>query len=248
MIVVGGDTFNESAYSADTDYLEGEVATEKALEYMGEFNPIKIWASKGNLNERNIRRAINEGAGFLYFCGHGNPATWATHPHGDFDTWIGYYRNWNIFFLRNNGKFPILMVGGCHNSQFNVTPLNLLKNPIDAIYKSNWVLECWSWRFVSKIGGGAIASIGSTGYGGVEIGDFNQNGVPDCIEGADGWFETHFFKLYAQEKNILGELWGQTVTDYISNFPVMDNRYDCKIVECHTLLGDPSLKIGGYPS
>ena len=41
--------------------------------------------------------------------------------------------------------------------------------------------------------------------------------------------------------------YGQVITDYVNTFPVYTDRYDCKIVETHILLGDPSLKIGGYP-
>jgi len=89
--------------------------------------------------------------------------------------------------------------------------------------------------------------MGSTGYGGVNVGDANTNDIPDCIEGADGWFETQFFRLYNEENlDILGETYGQTLTDYVNNFPVYYDRYDCKIVETHELFGDPSLKMGGY--
>jgi len=53
--------------------------------------------------------------------------------------------------------------------------------------------------------------------------------------------------LYNQENvTILGQNYDQVVTGYIHNFPVDTNRYDAKIVQTHILLGDPSLKIGGY--
>jgi len=247
MIVCGGDTFNDSQYGCGTDYMEGEEATQKALEYMDGFNPIKLWASMGNLNTVNIRKAINSGGGFLYLVGHGNPAKWATHPPRGHD-WIGDYEINDMWYLWNKGKYPILMVGGCHNSQFDVTLLNLLINPEDAWYFSTWVPECWSWIFVKKFAGGAIASMGSTGYGCVGICDYNGNEIPDCIELYDGWFETQFFRLYKEENiDILGETYGQTVTDYAINFPVDTNRYDCKVAQTHVLFGDPSLKIGGYP-
>ena len=246
MIVCGGDTFDK-AWEGGTDYNEGEVANEKALEYMQGFTPVRLWASLGNLTRDNISSTLNNGAGFIYFAGHGNPRMWATHKNGDYKNWTEGWRNREILQLKNHHKYPILMVGGCHNSQFDVTPLNLIKDPKKSWIFSTWVPECWSWVFVKKTNGGAIASIGSTGYGGVNIGDFNDNGIPDCIEGADGWFETEFFRLYAQENiDILGETYGQIVTEYVQNFSCYSNRYDCKIVETHALLGDPSLKIGGY--
>ena len=246
MIVVGGDTFDKN-WEEGTDYNEGEEANEKALEIMEGFDAVKIWASIGNLTTVNIQNEISKGAGFLYFVGHGNPRNWGTHVNGDYGNWTEGIFNKDMLKFSNDGMYPILIVGGCHNSEFDVTPFNLLKNPKKSWIFSTWVPECWSWFSVKKSGGGAIASIGSIGYGGVNIGDYNDNDIPDCIEGADGWFETQFFRLYNEENiDFLGETYGQTVTDYVNNFPVYSDRYDCKIVETHVLFGDPSLKIGGY--
>ena len=52
MVVIGGDTFDKSI-EGGTDYNEGEEATAKALEYMPQFIPVKLWASLGNLIPRN---------------------------------------------------------------------------------------------------------------------------------------------------------------------------------------------------
>jgi hypothetical protein len=246
MIVVGGDTFDKN-WEDGTDYNEGEEANKKALEIMEGFDAVKIWASSGNLTTVNIQNEISKGAGFLYFVGHGNPRNWGTHVNGDYKNWTEGIFNKDMLKFSNDGMYPILMVGGCHNSEFDVTPLNLLKNPKKSWIFSTWVPECWSWFVVKKSGGGAIASIGSIGYGGVNIGDRNSNDIPDCIEGADGWFETQFFRVYNEENiDFLGETYGQTITDYVNNFPVYSDRYECKIVETHVLFGDPSLKIGGY--
>jgi len=245
MIVFGGDTFHKK-YEDGTNYDEGEVANEKALEFMDGFNQIRLWASLGNLTTSNIINTISNGAGFLYFVGHGNPEQWGTHENCN-KNWTEGIHNKDMYKLSNRGKYPILIVGGCHNSEFDVTPLNLLKDPKKAWYFTNYVPECWSWVFVKVSGGGAIASMGSTGYGGVNVGDHDANDIPDCIEGADGWFETQFFRIYKKENiDILGETYGQTITDYVNSFPVYSDRYDCKIVETHALFGDPSLKIGGY--
>lgn len=259
MIVVGGDTFNKS-WEGGTDYNEGEIATGMALDYMSQFTPVKLWASLGNLTTENINNEINKGCGFLYFCGHGSPQMWATHMNGDYKTWIGGFRNTNIMKLTNLDMYPILMVGGCHNSEFDTALINFFKglleerlhyfsnNPEDfgSFWKYKWVPECWSWVFV-KVRGGAIASIGSSGYGGVNIGDYNQDNIPDCIQGLDGWFEVEFFRVYNQENiTILGQVYDQVLSAYIQNFPVDTYRYDAKIIETHVLLGDPSLKIGGY--
>jgi hypothetical protein len=53
--------------------------------------------------------------------------------------------------------------------------------------------------------------------------------------------------MYSEEGiEILGKTYAQTITNYVNNFPVYTNRYDCKVIETHVLFGDPTLKIGGY--
>lgn len=259
MVVIGGDTFDKS-WEAGTDYNEGEEATKQALEYMPQFTDVKLWSTLGTLKTENIHTEISKGCGFLYFCGHGSPKSWATHDNGNYVNWTGQYKNLDMPKLTNKGMPPVLIVGGCHNSEIDVTPLNLIRGFLregmnyfkvnetwlGSYFKYNYALECWSWVFV-KVRGGAIASMGSSGYGGVSIGDANHDGIPDCVQGSDGWFEVEFFRLYNQENvTILGQNYDQVVTSYIHNFPVDTNRYDAKIVQTHILLGDPSLQIGGY--
>ncbi|MBU0498395.1 MAG: hypothetical protein KKC68_00680 [Candidatus Thermoplasmatota archaeon] len=247
MVVIGGDTFDKK-WEDGTDYNEGEEATEKALEFMPEFTPVRLYTTLDTISKANMTTSISDGCGFLYFVGHGNPSFWATHYNGDYKNWTQGFGNKDILKLSHKGMYPILMVGGCHNSQFDVTPLNILLKGEEAFYYSIHVIECWSWMFVKRFNGGTIASIGSSGYGGVNIGDHNTNGIPDCVEGADGWFETQFFRIYNEEHiDILGETYSQVCSDYIDNFSVYTDRYDAKIVETHVLFGDPTLKIGGYP-
>ena len=66
IIVGGGDTFDKS-WEGGTDYNEGEEANEKALEYMTGFDPVRIYASLGNLQTATIHDEISDGAGFLCF-------------------------------------------------------------------------------------------------------------------------------------------------------------------------------------
>ncbi len=260
-VVVGGDTFDKS-WEQGTDYNEGEVATQQAIEDMTGFNPVKLWASLDTLYTKTIIDEISKGAGFTYFMGHGNPRHWGTHYNGDYSNWTEGLDNRDMNLFTNKEMYPILMVGGCHNSEIDVTPFNIIHGILSegifgyfasdpenfgTYWTKNWVLECWGWYIVKVPDGGAIASMGSTGYGGVNIGDYDKNNIADCIESADGWFENQFFRLYNHNGiDILGETYGQTVADYIENFPVNSNRYDAKIVQTHILLGDPSLKIGGY--
>ena len=112
--------------------------------------------------------------------------------------------------------------------------------------------ECFSWWLTRKIGGGSIASMGNTGLGYGAVGnhdDVDGDGVdlPDTLEAVGGYQILNFFKTYAEDIDILGEVWGGAQKKYLDTFPGMDDQTDCKTVEQWPLLGDPSLKIGGYP-
>jgi hypothetical protein len=259
MVVAGGDTYDKSI-EGGTDYNEGEAVTGAALEIMTQFTSVKLWASLGNLTTKNLHDQIGAGCGFLFFAGHGNPTSWASHNNGDYQNWTENFNTKDMRQLTNKGKYPILWVGGCHNSEIDVTPLNFIKgllteklhyfstdpNDVGSYWLYTWVPECWSWVFV-KASGGAIASFGSSGYGCDEVGDGNHDGIPDCTQYYDGWLALEFFHLYnEQNMTFLGQTYSQDIIGYIQNFPVFTNRYDAKVVETHIFLGDPSLKIGGY--
>ena len=247
MVVVGGDTFPPE----DDPYYEGEISTQTSLNYMTGFEGVKLWASLGTLTgPQDVIREVSKGCGFLNFEGHGNPMSWATHPPHDEETWIGGLIVSDMPKLSNKDMYPICVVGGCHNSQFNVSVFNLLKfkELYETYYKSEWSPECWGWWLARKIDGGSIATIGCTGLGYGRIGDYNDDGIPDWIQGLGGWIDIEFFRLYGQEeKDILGEIHSTAISNYVMNFPVMEDEIDCKTVQEWVLLGDPSLKIGGYP-
>jgi hypothetical protein len=240
MVVVGGDTYTFN------DYYEGEVANQQALDWMTDFTPVKLWTSDGSFqNWRDVVTTINQGCGFLYFAGHGSPAAWGTHPPYDNTTWIFGLKLRHMPLLRNREKLPICVVGGCHNSMFNIS-----------IFHSSWtyglpVPECWSWWLTRNIGGGAIATLGCTGLGyGKE--DKQEPGA----EGGGDWLNGLFFKACGEHQiDILGNAWGDAITSYLDEFPIdwsqhafNDTALDAKTVQEWVLLGDPSLKIGGYSS
>jgi len=255
IIVIGGD----SHYDPETDFVEGEMVCDKALSYLPDFIPIKIYASNRDNNKgltptpKNISRQISKGAGFVLFDGHGNPGSWNTHWYGEYswDNTPGGISITRFPILSNREKLPIILVGGCHNSQFNVTLFStLFKKPFMWTYGVP-VPECFSWWLTRKIGGGSIASIGSTGLGYGYLGnnsDIDGNGVdePDNIEGLGGYIETTFFKKYSEGINILGEVWGATIINYLDAFPPTEDKIQIKCIQEWALLGDPSLKIGGY--
>jgi hypothetical protein len=216
IVVCGGDTFPGDR----EDINEGEYANQRVLDNMPDFNPIKLWVSNGKMSSGNINDAINDGAGFVDFSGHGNPMCWATHPHDDEDKWITYYK-WDISSLSNGEKLPIVVIDGCSCSKIDTNSLG--------------------WHFVGKSNGGAIASLGTTGIA------YGAGGSYETKRWS-GWIEVNLFKSYSNEDlpDILGVIWANTLQAYINRFSSGMDDADYKTVEEWVLFGDPSLQIGGY--
>ncbi len=255
IIGVGGDSHEDAE-----EFCEGEVLCDYVFnQYMDEFTPVKLYSSYKESkpeyvpSDTNIVREVTAGAGFLLFDGHGSPGSWNTHWPGIFnwgDT-PGGISTYDFFDFENVGKYPISVIGGCHNSQFNITLLSTaLTKPYTWTHGVPYA-ECFSWHLARKKDGGAIASMGNTGlgYGAVgNHGDIDGDGVdnPDTVEAVGGYQEVMFFKAIDEGVDILGEAWGTANRYYMNTFPPMDDQTDCKTVEQWPLLGDPSLKIGGY--
>ena len=235
---MGGDTTCN-----DDDHYEGEYSNQLAIDNMPGFNHIRLWTSLGTLNgPLDVIRIINNGCGFIYFAGHGNPITWNTFPPNNNSKRITGLNIYHMPFLFNREKLPVCIVGGCLNSMFN-----------NSIFHSSWNFgtpcsECWSWRLTRKVLGGAIAVIGNTGIGyGPEYRD-----DPNVWSGED-WLEVQFFKEYGINSiDILGEIWGKTISAYLNYLPIEwskkafeDTAMDAKTVQQWVLIGDPSLRIGG---
>lgn len=253
-LVVAGDSYNDTEH-----FNEGELIGEAAIECMPGFTPVRVYASQQDINWRNVNRVLNKGCGFAYFCGHGSPVSWNTHYPPDGTKWCTGYNIKDMLLLHNKEKLPIVIVGGCHNAQFDVSLLNLLKGlreeglsyfrvkpPVGGFWYGEWSPECWAWFLTSKRGGGAVATIANTGVGAHGEGDVDSNGVPDYLEILDGWLELRFFQLYGVEHvNVLGEVHGETLTGYLHRFLGNNEKMDVKMVQQWELFGDPSLKIGG---
>ena len=254
MVVVAGDTYPDDLNPEWVGY-EGEEGTQKAIDWMPGFTPIKLWTSDGTLTgKEDVIDAISYGCGFLFFDGHGNPMNWATHPPSDHETWIDGLGVRDMPKLSNDHMYPVCVVGGCHNSQFNVSVLNYLKiyegigNWYDYLYKGETAYECWSWRLTHKDGGGSIATLGYSALGYTKE-DKNFTGE------ASEWLDTHFFWEYGMNgTDILGEIWGNTISGYLNTYPInwgshveSPTAIDAKTAQEWILMGDPTLKIGGYP-
>lgn len=267
MTVIGGDSFDDISWNTSTDFLEGQEETGHALSFMETFQPTRIWVEGGDVNytTENAIATLSEGEGFVYLSGHGNPMTWSTHPHADFNTWIDLTFA-DIKELTNGNKRPVLIVGGCHNCQFDVSILKIISRR--ALMWGEATTEEWGWIMATNPNGGSIATIGNSGlgYGTIgdgpsppdEVPDSTPDGIPDCIQYLGGWLEPQFFKVYHDEgKTVLGQTHGTALTNYLNQFPIDWSMHwadheqaatlvDCKTVQQWILFGDPSLQIGGY--
>lgn len=270
-----------SKWRNDTEmYYEGEWTTgEKellgrggALYYMPEeFEKEILWTSNGRLTGINdVLSAVNKGSGFLFFSGHGSPNVWADQypgipgdrAHSSVTGMkVTSLKPWPPFFskplfpmdtLSNGEKLPIAVVGGCHNSQFNVSMVLGLYDILPYLFpslpsKSMWchgvpVPETFSWRLISNPTGGAIASMGNTGLG------YGMPGKELTTGGGDSWITIEFFRQYGEEgEQILGNAYTETLKSYINTFDMTDlSAGHPKTITQWVLLGDPTLKIGGY--
>ena len=257
LVLVGGDSYNDKM-----GFNEGELICDEVEKHMPGFNAIKVYASQNDINRRTVNSALNPGCGFAYFVGHGSPGTWNTHfpPHGS--DWTTGYSIKDMIPLRNKDRYPITVVGGCHNGQFNVSLMNIIlglkkeglhyfsskPGNFGGFWYREWVPNCWAWWFTSKRDGGAIATIANTGLGTHGENDLDYNGVADYLEILDGWLELRFFKIFGEEnQRILGENHGESITEYLHRFLGNNDRMDVKMIQQWELFGDPSLMIGGYP-
>ena len=272
--------FSEWIYDMEM-YYEGEWTTgEKALMgrggalyYMDGFEKDIYWTSNGRYVDRfDIINALNEGSGFVFMSGHGSPNSWGDQFPGipgnrqygsagslavtSLKPWAPFVSNpiFPVDTLNNGEKLPVVVIGGCHNSQFNVSMVLGLLDIVHTFFPrfaelNMWchgqpVPECMGWRFVRNPSGGAIATMGNTGLG------YGMPGKELTTGGGDGWITIEFFRQYGEHgHDILGTAYQQTLASYIDTFE--DSLEDigaghAKTLQQWVLLGDPSLKIGGY--
>ncbi len=213
IVLMGGDSLLGDEEHID----EGEYVNKAVIEILEDFIPVRIWASNGKLFQAsNINDAIDNGAGFVFFNGHGHTNIWGTHPHEN-NTWIplGFYSNSHVNSLSNGGKLPIVISDACYHCQFDVAN------------------DCFGWTFVINPNGGAIAYLGGTdidvSYGGVDI-------VTKGIEKLCLIISTN----YMNGDKTFGELWSNGISSYINDN--MD-EIDYITVEEFQPFGDPSLVI-----
>ena len=255
--VFGGDTSpparEDEPGQVDLGVYEGELVTQvtaNALISMG-FDVEKYWTSDGSFSKtQDFIDAMNAGAGIIHVSGHGNPAVWGNFlPDAPTeDDFVYGFTITDVWKMKNGNRLPVLLVGGCHNAQFNVSMQQMIEYPAGhpKLNKLEWVpTDTCTW-FLFQEGGGSIASIGCSGLG---IGWINDA----CTIGASGYIFSHFSEVYSrQHTDILGEIHSETIVDYLdivfNKLPDQPGHEDTdrKTIEEFTLIGDPSLKLGGY--
>ncbi len=239
MILISGDHWAD-----ENQVSEGILIMEEAKDIMSDFNPVEIYATEeSKLKIRDINKAINNGAGFAYFCGHGSPKAWGIHYPPDAKGWapsilglnptlLSFYKPIYMKFLRNKEKLPVTLVGGCNNGQFDVR------------FSQRKITSCWAWQLTKQKRGGAIATIANTGLGTHAMDDSDDDGKNDYIEAYDGWLELKFFELYNKENiDMLGEIHQEAMTRYLNTFLGNYDEMDAKMVQQWQLFGDPSIQL-----
>jgi hypothetical protein len=220
ILLCGGDTHPfGSVY-------EGEVTLDEIEKVMPEFEPIKLYASKGDLSDTAINRELNKGAGFMAYSGHGFEVSIATHPPKS-EEWIAYNR-FSLFGLFNFNKLPIVFFDACLTAGLDYTLGDYLEMPSIKI-----PLNCIAWCFVNKIIGGAIATIGATR---VAFSMVDENGP----HAGSSYLGLHFFKNYEEDCSV-AEMFFDSQKYYLDTV-----WEDPLTIEEFLLLGDPSLRVGGY--
>lgn len=242
IILAGGDTFPLTKGSP-FNVLEGEITNVKVGQQIPEFEQIKLWASKGNLNAKEFNQAISNGAGFLSYAGHGFEHGWGTYRPNAILDWnlISYFTPF-LQRLSNTDKYPIIFFDACLTTKldFNIEDLTAyygLKGHLFSILlgfdTNEEYFPCFAWAFLKLENAGGIATVGATrpAYTYVD---------KDGVYAGAGFLDVRFFHSY-EEGITVGEMLSSAQTDY-QNYV----GKDMFTIEEYILLGDPSLRVGGY--
>ncbi len=224
LLVIGGDTF------PGWGVIEGEFVTEKTAEILSDFSTTKLWATLDNLKPLNIHIELSKGYGFVHYSGHGFEYGISTHPVGS-EEWIGTYVTPYATMLFNGYKLPVIFFDACLTAKLDFNSSDLRDDGIPIPF--NIKFPCFAWFLVKKPLGGAIATIGATRIAFTFV---DSSGV----HAGASRLALDFFSAY-HNTSILGEMFVEAQLAYIEN---AGKGYFT--LEEFILLGDPSLKVGGY--
>ena len=123
----------------------------------------------------------------------------------------------------------MVLVGGCHNAQYNTSLLNIIRGgltyglqffhstpPYGKLYHMEWVPRCWGYDMLVQRHGGCIGIIANTGLG---------YGTPgwDTLNSSGRQLEWLFFWAYANGSQNLGLAHAMSLTRYMLWHPPMDS-------------------------
>ena len=259
MLAIAGDTYLEIDNPIWVG-IEGELYADQALDYMSEFSPTRFFLSENGFSgPKDVVNELNKGYGFVYFVGHGNPNTWGNHPPNDHKFVTGL-QNQHMNQLTNKDQYPVCVVSGCHNCQFDVHLLNILKGFLEdgldyfskrgKIWRNEWVPESWGWKMTRIKDAGSIVTYGATALG-------HTKEDKSSFAGGINELEVEMFRQIGVENVVhAGDVLKNTITWYLDTYPVdwddtnqtvlEDSWVDVQVAQSYILFGDPSLKIGGY--
>lgn len=222
LILAGSDGFPEPGY-------QFEMITDLVGEVLTNFTQVKLYESLGNLKARFVNREINDGAGLFLFFSHGRHMA------------IANYHKLFIKGLHNKDKLPVAFLAGCLNAQLDASIHGLLMEfglfRIDSFLQflginTNKIQRCIAWEFLKHENGGSIATLGATRRGNLVL--------DDPPSGFGGLCIIKFFESY-EPGIILSDMYKNAITSFID-----ETWKDYVTLQMVIVLGDPSLKVGGY--
>jgi len=241
MVGIAGLNFDFYLGQPDAEYL-ANLSFDYMLPLIDE--EVRIFASNNNTGgpipvTKDIVKAFKNGARFIYMPGHGSPLSWSCHPVEGTSTWMEGIRAHDFWKFFNSKELPIVVVGGCHCAQFNITFLNTLRSR--DLNDNHWYwtgglpgASCLNWRMVLIPWGGAIASIGGTGL------TTSYTSSPNTLNSE---LATNTFYMIGQEgAGTFGEAFTGSQLKFLDDHPISN------ILEGHAFtiwhaFGDPSLKL-----
>ena len=243
---IGGKTFDYYEGKPDGEYL-CDLAFNYTKNAIPDLSLVTVYSTNRNTSrfvpdKKGISAAITQGAGFVDFEGHGFPIGWNTiWFDGAYDNhdWVGGILLYDFVRISNGEKQPVVIVGGCHNAMYNVSILPGMKDKAGTSY---FVFGypapvCFSWGLVIKPRGGAIASTGCTGYG------MGYEGNPVSLSGE---LESNFFYEIGNGSTNLAQAHSRAIQKFLAEEEIGQIEAFC--ITNWALFGDPSLRLGGYPS
>ena len=225
---------------------DAEWLADIAFDYMEPLidEEVRVYASNNNTGNpipitKDIIKAFSDGARFIYMPGHGSPLSWACHPLEGLSTWMEGIRSYKFWKFHNFKKLPIVVVGGCHCAQFNITLINTYRS--NSLNENHWYWtgglpggNCLAWKMVLIPWGGAIASAGGTGL------TTSLSGSPNTLNSE---LATNIFYMIGQEgADTFGEAFTGSQLKFIDENPITSILY----AHAYTIwnaLGDPSLAL-----